>query len=275
MAVFQHYGADECLWVGFAHHRCDQREPVSVRVPGPVAVAEQPYGWNPQYSATWPSGYQWGASYDWTSDYYDNNGVYRSGQVLEMGMGNPLQPGTYYVGVISTTGVNPISYTLVSRGIGTNMTIPIGSLSFSNGVVSNPGLLGREVAYYSIVVPTNLPSWRLELGTNVGESLLMLQKDALPNVGAGGYAPTYLYGGRKMQKAGNEQYLMMPSSGQSNIVAGTYYLAVASEGMNPQQSLSGNEFQFIHANQLWAVGSDKHWGGGQHGCYGHYSDEQQ
>src|ERR1035437_10732041 len=49
----------------------------------------------------------------------------------------------------------------------------------------------------------------------------------------------YLYGGRKMQKAGNEQYLLMPYSGQSNIVAGTYYLAVASEGMNPSSPYLG------------------------------------
>ena len=190
-------------------------------------------------STTWPSGYQWQASDDWTGDYYDNNGVYRYGQVLQMGMGNPLQAGTYYVGVISTTGANPISYTLLSRGIGTNFTIPIVNLPFTNGVVTNLALNGREAAYYSIVVPTNLPSWRLELGTNSGESLLMLQKDALPNVGAGGQAPTSLAGGRKMQKAGNEQYLLMPFSGQSNIVAGTYYLAVASEGMNPNSPYLG------------------------------------
>jgi hypothetical protein len=42
-----------------------------------------------------------------------------------------------------------------------------------------------------------------------------------------------------MQKAGNEQYLLMPYSGQSNIVAGTYYLAVASEGMNPSSPYLG------------------------------------
>jgi uncharacterized protein YmfQ (DUF2313 family) len=197
-----------------------------------------PYGWYPQYSTTWPSGYQWQASYDWTSDYYDNNGVYRYGQVLQMGMGNPLQAGTYYVGVISSTGTDPIRYTLLSRGIGTNMTLPIISLPFTNGVIANT-LLGREAAYYSIVVPTNLSSWRLKLGTNSGESMLMVEKDALPNVDAASYAPTYLYSGRKMQKAGNEQYLLMPSSGQSNLAAGTYYLAVASEGMNPNYPYLG------------------------------------
>src|SRR5206468_6182245 len=125
-----------------------------------------------------------------------------------------------------------------SRGIGTNMSIPIVSVPFTNGVVTT-NLLAREAAYYSIVVPTNLPTWRLKLATNSGEALLMLQKDALPNIAAGGSAPTILYGGRKLQKAGNEQYLLMPYTGQSNIVAGTYYLAVASEGMNPNYPYLG------------------------------------
>src|SRR4029077_20224591 len=48
-----------------------------------------PNYWIPQTSTSWPSGYQWQAGYDWTSDYYDNNGVYRYAQVLQMGMGNP------------------------------------------------------------------------------------------------------------------------------------------------------------------------------------------
>jgi hypothetical protein len=180
-----------------------------------------PYGWYPQYSTTWPSGYQWQPGYDWTSDYYDNNGVYRYAQVLEMGMGNPLQAGTYYVGVISTTGNNPISYTLLSRGIGTNFTIPVVNVPFTNGVVTNLSLNGREAAYYSVVVPTNVPNWKLRLADVSGETLVAVQKDALPNVDADGYAPTYLYGGRKLQKAGNEQYLLLPVSGQSNLVAGT------------------------------------------------------
>ena len=204
------------------------------------------YGWTPQYSATWPSGYQWGANYDWTSDYYDNNGVYRYGQVLEMGMGNPLQAGTYFVGVISSTGVNPVNYTLVSRGIGTNFTIPVVNLPFANGVVTNLNLNGREAAYYSVVVPANTPNWKLRLANISGEALIAVEKDALPNVGAGGYAPTYLYGGRKLQKSGNEQYLLLPASGQSNLVAGTYYLLVASEGVNPNSPYLGtNSSSFI------------------------------
>jgi hypothetical protein len=197
-----------------------------------------PYYWIPASSTTWPSGYQWQASYDWTSDYYDNNGTSRYGQILQMGMGNPPQPGNYYIGVISSSGTSPISYSLVSRGIGTNLSIPILPLPFTNGVVST-NLLGREAAYYSVAVPTNLPTWRLRLATNSGDTLFMLQKDALPNVGAGNQVPTSIGGGRKMQKPGNEQYLLMPPNGQSNVVAGTYYLAVASEGQNPSYPYLG------------------------------------
>jgi hypothetical protein len=198
---------------------------------------------NPNYyywyeEPTWPSTYQIQAGYDWTGDYYDNNATYRYGQVLEMGMGNPLQAGTYYVGVMSSTGTTPFSYSLVSRGIGTNFTIPIISLPFTNGVITT-NLLAREAAYYKIVVPTNLPSWQVELSTNSGEALLMLEENALPNVDAGGYPPYDLYGGRKMEKLGSEQYLMMPPSGQSNIVAGTYYLAVASQGIGESSPYLG------------------------------------
>jgi hypothetical protein len=191
------------------------------------------------YQSTWPSTYQIQAGSDWTGDYYDNNGTYRYGQVLEMGMGNVLQAGTYYVGVISSTGTTPFSYTLESRGIGTNFTLPIVSLPFTGGTATNLALNGREAAYYSVVVPTNVPSWKVRLSNISGETLLMAQENALPNVVAGGNPSYDLYGGHKMQKAGNEQYVLLPIAGQSNIVAGTYYLAVASEGMNPNSPFLG------------------------------------
>ena len=78
----------------------------------------------------------------------------------------------------------------MSRGIGTNMSIPIVSVPFTNGVVTT-NLLAREAAYYSIVVPTNLPTWRLKLGTNYyyvvsannpgGESSNSAELPATPN----------------------------------------------------------------------------------------------
>ena len=99
--------------------------------------------------------------------------------------------GRIMVGVISTTGTSPFSYTLVSRGIGTNFSIPVINLPFTNGVATT-NLVGREVAYYSIVVPTNLPSWRLELSNNVGESLMMLQEKCAAQRGGGRPGAVYL-----------------------------------------------------------------------------------
>ena len=200
------------------------------------------FGWGASSSATWPSGYQWAPSVDWTGESLDPNGTNQAGHVLAMGMGNPLQPGTYYVGVLNSTGpgyLNPMSYSLMSRGIGTNLSIPVVDLPFTNGVISNLGLVPREAAYYRVAVPTNLPSWKVRLGTNSGEAMLMLQKDSLPNIGASSSSPINLSGGRQLQKAGNEQYLFMPLNGATNITAGTYYLAVASEGMNPTSGRIG------------------------------------
>lgn len=196
------------------------------------------YGWYYPWSDThWASSNQWGAGYDWTSFYYDADGTNQYGHILQMGMGNPLEPGNYNIGVLNSQtsgyGTNEMRYTLASRGIGTGYSIPVTPLPFTNGLALITNLPPREAAYFSVVVPTNLPSWQLRLGTNVGEALLILQENALPNVQAGSTAPFYLSGGRKMQKYGDEQYVLLPMSGASNIVAGTYYLAVVSEGMNP------------------------------------------
>ena len=197
------------------------------------------FGWYPGYSTSWPSDYSWTAGYDWTGDYYNPGNVYSYGQVLADGMNDPLTPGTYYVGVFDYTGATPLSYTLLSRGIGTGYTIPVTPIAFSNGVATVSSLVPREAAYYSVVVPTNESSWRVELDTNVGESLMLIQKDALPDSQSANGAAYSLTGGRVMQKAGNEQYLMMPNSGQSNIIAGNYYIAVVSQGVNPSSSTIG------------------------------------
>jgi hypothetical protein len=219
--------------------------------------ASNPYFWYPWFGNAWPSGYQWVAGNDWTGDGYNADGTLASGQILAVGMGNPLQPGVYYVGVLNSSGVSNVSYTLSSRGIGAGQTIPVGSLAFSNGSVSKAGLPGREAAYYSIIVPSNMPSWRMELNTNMGDALLIAQQDFLPSVAAGPYPPYALAGGRRMDKLGNEQYLMMPQTGETNIVAGTYYLAVVSEGIGPvlNSTLGINASSFTVCRRLgrWTI----------------------
>ncbi len=164
-----------------------------------TAPATSGPGWNPPYSSSWPSGYQWQAAWDWTADYYDPSGAEAYGRILEMGMGNPLSPGNYYLGVLNnTSATNLVSYTLASRGIGPGYTIPITPLAFSNGVAANlTGLSPRQVDYYQVTVPTNVPSWKLRLVNGTGESLLLLQKDALPNIDAANQPPYTLDGGRR------------------------------------------------------------------------------
>lgn len=212
--------------------------------------------WGPFFSTTWPSGNQIAATADWTG-YNATNGASETGHLLQVGMGAPLEPGLYYVGVINYSGIAPMSYTLFSRGIGTNQIIPLVDLPF-NGVVTNTGLLAREAAYYRVVVPSNSPNWKLRLAPTDGDALLLVQKDFLPNVGAVNYYTSYqLAGGKKMQKPGNEHYLEMPPTGTlgTNILAGTYYIAVVSEGVNPNLANNGRLGSGVTSYSLQSLGS--------------------
>ena len=118
------------------------------------------WGWGPPGNTTWPSGAQWTPGTDWTGCPVDPTGTrYENGRDLTAAMGNPLEPGTYYVGVRggqNPTDPNPISYTLVSRGIGTNYSIGFHDLAFTNGVASSNGLPARDWVCYRIEVPRML-----------------------------------------------------------------------------------------------------------------------
>jgi large repetitive protein len=191
--------------------------------------------WSPVFSATWPSGWQVAAGGDWTGYSYDPVTVNQLGHILAMGKGNWLEAGTYYVGIINPSGSSPMSYQLVSRGIGTNFAIPLVTIPMSNGVVSVTNLFRREAAYFRIDVPSNTPSLKLKMTADVGETMLAIERGALPNVGTyvGASAQTGLDGGERVQKPGNEHYLVLPLNNQSNIAAGSYYVALVSEGVNP------------------------------------------
>jgi hypothetical protein len=206
----------------------------------PGALGTGPWVWSyrpPEYFTNWPSTYQWQGGMDWTGDNKNADGTYADISTLAMGVGNPLEAGTYYIGVYDPSSAS--SYTLVSRGIGfTNYSIPVyTNLDFVGSVIGT-NLPAREAAYYQVVVTNNTPSWRMRLAPTAGDALLVVQEQYLPNIVSGSSAvyPTFPNGGFKAQKVGNEHYLLLPQTGQSTIPAGTYYVGVVSEGVNPDDS---------------------------------------
>jgi hypothetical protein len=189
------------------------------------------------FDTTWPSGGQIAAGSDWTG-LNENDGTAVSGHFLGFGMNNPLEPGTYYVGVLNSSTTDPIDYTLASRGIGGPGGLPITLLDFADTNAST--LAPRQLAYYQVDVPTNSPSWRVRLDTSGGgESQLVIHKDHVPNIANAVSGSPSRYQGKGLAKAGNEHYVLFPDEGETNIAPGTYFLAVISEGVNPAPPLIG------------------------------------
>lgn len=197
----------------------------------PSALTTAPWS-SPGVTANWPTTNRWAANSDWTRRSTSADGlVVEDDRILAMGMGQPLEAGTYYVGVINDTGAASMSYTLISRGIGDGMSVPVTDLNFSGGSVTISNLAPRDAAYFRVQVPTNTPGWKMKLAPSVGEAMLVVLSNRVPNVDSGRISGPV--NGKFMQKAGNEHYLILPLVGQTNIIGGTYYLAAISEGVNP------------------------------------------
>src|SRR5262249_30915215 len=127
----------------------------------------------PGQATNWPSGNRWLAQGGWS--------VCGHGPVIETGIGNPLEPGTYYIGIMDPYYTS--SYTLQSRGIGvTNYTIRVQDLPFT-GTITNPALAVGEAGYYRVVVPDGVPDWKLHLNAVSGRMYLDVQRNYLPNNG--------------------------------------------------------------------------------------------
>lgn len=197
----------------------------------PNSLTTSPWG-SPGNTTAWPMTNQWAAGNDWTRRTTSADGaVVETGRILAMGMGQPLEPGTYYVGVINSSGTAPMSYRLVSRTIGNAGSIPVTDVAFDGGSATRNNLLARDAAYFRVEVPSNAPSWKLKLTPISGEVMLVLLNGKVPNVDSGNGAT-----GKAVQKAGNEHYVLLPTAGKTNIPGGSYYLAVISEGVNPATS---------------------------------------
>lgn len=205
-----------------------------VRRESPPAAVTTTSGWQPATATAWPTNHHWAADKDWTRRSLSASGTNEDGRILAMGMGRPLEPGLYYVGVSNASPTVATTYALQSRGIGAGFVIPVVDLPFGEGVATNLALPAREAAYYRVVVPSNAPSWKLAVNglTDVGgEFMLAALRGAIPSVVS--VSGTTLANGRAMQQPGNEHFALLPATGFTSIPPGTNYLAVVSEGLNP------------------------------------------
>ena len=190
------------------------------------------------HGTTWPSGGQLDAGSDWTG-LGENDGSSSSGRYFSVGRSNPLEPGVYYVGVRNASSSDATSYTLSSRGVGGAGGIPITPLAFAGGSVTPAPLAARQLAYYRVEIPANAPSWRLRLDTSAGgDARLVVHKDHVPNVENALIPYAASSTGKGLAKAGNEHYVLLPDESLTTIAGGTYYLAVVSDGVNPDYGTS-------------------------------------
>ncbi|MGA2866234.1 MAG: pre-peptidase C-terminal domain-containing protein [Verrucomicrobiota bacterium] len=196
-----------------------------------LPICLYPAGFSPTpFAATnWPSGACWPAASDWTLRDLAPDGSPDSARILAMGLGRPLQPGRYYAAVRGGSG-DPVNCAILSRGIGAGLSILLTDLDFAGGQTNQPDLPAREAAYFRVTITNRVASWKVRLSSPDSESLLLVSKDTLPNVGASASFTITNSAGRKMQKIGDEQFLLLPDSGQSNLSTGAYYLAVVGEG---------------------------------------------
>ena len=187
-------------------------------------------------ATTWPIDRQYTPSLDYSELRYLAGGTENLwGRTLTVGMGRPLEPGTYYVGVTDAGGGDPMSYVIRSRGIGVGMTLPVTPLAFAGGSANITALPAREPTFFKVSIPANVRSWKVRLGMSLGDASLYVLRDTLPNmISNSDYANGIgIFGGLQMQQEGNEHFLLLPPGGSSFLVPGDYYLAVNSEGINP------------------------------------------
>lgn len=180
----------------------------------------------PEYVATsgteWPSGRQTVTTTQWSGRTYSASGEYEHGRVLVLGMGQPLEPGTYFVAV-ENQGNTPTSYTFTSRAIGVGEAIPVNTLDFATGSASISGLAPREIAWHRVSIPANANRWKMRLQADTGESLMVINRDYLPSASDG----------LVVSKAGNEHFLYLTALYDGLVPGATYFIGVVSEGVNP------------------------------------------
>lgn len=202
-------------------------------------------GWYYPWTFTnWPSGYQWeSSSSDWSGYAYDPDGQAYPQPLLSMAMGAPLEPGRYEVGFYNSSQTVTGSFSFASSAIGTGMTYEPGTVAFNGGSANIVGLPARGVEYFKVAVPSNTPSWRIELENVSGESQLYIREARVPTWSMGfdsSTSPGASFSSMtRLQVSGEENFTLLPENGQTAIPPGDYYLMVVSEGQSPSGSTIG------------------------------------
>ncbi len=198
------------------------------------------------YQSTWEPTWQWQPDNEMTNrpyePYHPQGSDYFYGRRFHAGLGSPLTPGDYVVAISNAEASGVMHYDLDSRGIGIGndpdaqpWAIQVQDIAFTNGSANITDLAPRDVAYYRVIVPEGSESWGLELTpNNSGEAMLAVHRATLPHM-APGYQndATASGGGARRQKPGSELFYSYPRHGETTIPAGAYYIAVASEGVDP------------------------------------------
>lgn len=206
-------------------------------------------------ASTWVSGASWSQDPDFTAVMVNPGSINVAGRqfLAATGPDRPLVAGTYYVGVLAGAArpaagpVRTASYTLQSRGIGsTGFSIPITPLDLNGGSIATQPLLPREFQIFSITVPagTQLPSWQLTLNPGVGEMLMQVRRDSIPDFFTSAFvgestSASDVSGGKRLKRAGGESLTLLPENGATSLPAGTYYLTAVSEGLTPGPAILG------------------------------------
>jgi|GEM_PF-6494206 len=180
---------------------------------------------------------------DWTGDIIrksDSAIIAKQRGILNFGQ--PLTPGTYFVGVYSRN--EPASYTLRSRCIGkegSDADITVSPLLSENSSVTTT-VDSREAAYFSLDIPPNTHrTWQVKLnGASPGETTLCINKGFIPSFYSNNSADAdFEAEGIRMQRAGDELYTLLPSEEEDLLRGGTYYLAIVGLGDNESGDVTG------------------------------------
>ena len=193
-------------------------------------------GWNrtPSENGSWPDNASWRQISDFTGRTSDPEVSGRGGIRFTAAFGQPLEPGLYVVGVYNNTRNDVANYSIVSRGVGlpeSDALVKVNTLTSGTPVIVERD--SRRTQYFKTTVPPGAASFRLRLENILGESMLAVRRDFMPDCDCTPAGDAGEKGGVSIARDGDEWYTLLPPEGEEVLEGGDYFIAVTSEGQNP------------------------------------------